>query len=60
MTDEEFDEAYKETAFVLETVSHDGSLIEICSDGVKRCLNRANAEEYINLYLNAYTKQDEL
>ena len=60
MTDEEFNEAYKETAFVLETVSDDGTLIEICFNGSKRSLTRSNAEEYIDLYLKAYTRLDML
>ena len=60
MTDEEFDETYNEAAFVLETVSEDGTFIEICSEGSKRSLTRANAQEYIDLYLKAYTRLDEL
>ena len=60
MSDEDFAAVYGETAFVLETHSEDGSLIELCPSGSTKALSRDNAEEYIELYLKAYTKLDSL
>ena len=60
MSDEDFAAVYGETAFILEAMDQDGGVIELCSDGSSKCLTRANAGEYISLFLQAYTKLDEL
>ena len=60
MSDEDFEAVYGETAFILEAMDQDGDVIELCSKGSSKCLTRANAEEYISLFLQAYTKLDEL
>ena len=60
-TEAEFLEAYGDYAFILEGSSpHGGKVIELCQDGATKGLTKANAEEYIDLYLRAYTRLDSL
>ena len=58
-TDEEFSAVYGDYVFNLELASC--SLpIELCQDGNTKHLTKANAAEYVDLYLEAFTKVDAL
>ena len=38
----------------------DGKTLELCPSGSLKTLTKENSEEYIRLYLRAYTEQDAL
>jgi len=60
MSGDDFAAAYGDTAFVLESTTEDAQIIELCPLGSSKQLTQSNAEEYISLYLRAYTQLDEL
>ena len=43
MSDEDFDALYGETAFILEGVTADGGVIELCPLGQSKSLTKENA-----------------
>ena len=60
---------FGELTFVLEGAvvtalgsenAFDGKTLELCPSGSSKTLTRDNSEEYIRLYLRAYTEQDAL
>ena len=57
-TDAEFAIVYGDYAFVLESIGD--KVVELCPSGTMIGLTKINAEEYIELYLKAYTKLDAL
>ena len=59
MTDEEFSVMYGDYAFVLDGTPGD-QIVELCPEGSSKGLCKANVEEYIDLYLKAYTNLDAL
>lgn len=59
-SESEFAEVYGEQAFVLENGARDGGLVALCEAGQSKMLTKDNAEEFVRLYLAAYTKLDSL
>ena len=60
MNDEDFASVYEGTAFVLEATDEYDNVIELCEGGSNKALMRQNSDDYIKLFLQAYTRLDEL
>ena len=58
----EFSSVFGDYTFVLDggVTAEDGTVIELCESGQSKVLTKENAADYIQLYLRAYTKLDEL
>ena len=58
-TDEEFDAIYDGYTFEASFgAGHDAEVVELCPGGILKALTRANADEFVDLYLKKLTEQD--